>query len=479
MSPRRQPGPTRTARVDGPLSRSASVSAFADDALGDDDAVGLAERLARRDVSCHELRAAAVARAHAVDPSLNAVASWIDRPLGAAAADAPLRGIPAVIKDNEDVEGWPTTWGSAAVPRSPARRTTAWPAQFLRLGVEPIAKSALPEFGLTGSTESSCLGATRNPWGLAHSAGGSSGGSAALVAAGVVPLGHANDGGGSIRIPAACCGLVGLKPSRGRLVDRPERRRLPVDITTQGVLTRTVRDTAWYLAEAERLYRNPALPPVGHVRRPGGRRLRIGLRAHGMPGLPVEGPVIDAARSVATTCERLGHHVDELSSTADDRFGPDFLHYWCLLAAGLRYGGVLVFGPAYEPAALEPLTRALADRAVRHVPEVLGAVRRLRRRADQPEPGLDQVDVVLSPVVAHGPPPLGHLGPDVEATTHIVRLLRWVSFTPLQNVSGSPALALPAGHTRGGLPLGVQLVAPVGQEQRLLHLALELEGARL
>jgi Asp-tRNA(Asn)/Glu-tRNA(Gln) amidotransferase A subunit family amidase len=151
----------------------------------------------------------------------------------APAVTGPFAGIPSALKDNEDLAGLPTLHGSWAPADTPATKTSPWIAQYLALGLEPIAKTTLPEFGLTASTESSRFGATRNPWDTARSVGGSSGGSAALVAAGVVPIAHANDGGGSIRIPAAACGLVGLKPSRGRIIDAPELDRLPVNLVAQ------------------------------------------------------------------------------------------------------------------------------------------------------------------------------------------------------------------------------------------------------
>lgn len=449
-----------------------------DDALGADDACGLAGRLSRGEVSAAELRDAAIARAHALNPRLNAVTTWVDPPPSQRPDPAaPFLGVPTAIKDNEDLVGFATSQGSRAVPDAPAPRSSPWVRQFLGLGVVPIAKTTLPEFGLTASTESSRFGATRNPWHTGHSVGGSSGGSATLVAAGVVPVAHANDGGGSIRIPAACAGLVGLKPTRGRLLDRPELERLPVPITRQGVLTRTVRDTARYLWAAEQTYRNSALPPVGWVEAPSRDRLRIGLLTHSVPGLPVEADVVESVTRAGLLCERLGHRVEPAELPVDDGFGRDFLHYWSLLAFILQRAGSQVFGPGFDPSQTEALTRALSARAVRNAPYLPGAVRRLRRLARAHDDGFADVDVVLSPVLGHEPPPIGWLGPDVEATTHLVRLLRWTSFTPVQNVSGTPAISVPLGTSASGLPLGVQLGAPFGQERRLLELAYELEAA--
>ncbi|HEY4991350.1 MAG TPA: amidase family protein, partial [Nakamurella sp.] len=210
--------------------RTTTVDATADDALGSDDMIALLARLEAREVSAGELRDAAVARARSVNARLNAVAAWVDenpRTFGAPPLEGLLAGIPTVIKDNEDLAGYATTQGSWAMPERPAKVSSPFVSQYLELGVAAIAKTTMPEFGLTASTESLRFGATTNPWDTRRSAGGSSGGSAALVAAGVVPVAHANDGGGSIRIPAACCGLVGLKPTRGRLVDWPAVERQP------------------------------------------------------------------------------------------------------------------------------------------------------------------------------------------------------------------------------------------------------------
>lgn len=456
------------------------VDASADDALGDFDAVALLERLSRREVCPAELRAAALDRGRSANPTLNAVVDWVEsdpQPSASHGPDAPLGGLPTAIKNNEDLAGYPTLQGSWAIPRRAAREHSPWVAQALRLGISPIATTTMPEFGLTASTESSRFGATANPRHHTHTAGGSSGGAAALVAARVVPIAHANDGGGSIRTPASCCGLVGLKPSRGRTVDRPEVDRLPVAIVAQGVLTRTVRDTALYWACAETAYRNPALPPIGHVRAPGRRRLRVGLVTDPPNGIAVSPEVVQVVTSAGRLLDGLGHHVEPVDVGVDDRFGPDFLIYWQLLAYGLIHGGRRLFGRDFDPTRVEPLTWYLAGRLPGDLPRVPGVLRRLRRLASEHEHLFRRFDLVLSPVLAHPPPPLGHLGPDVEPRTHLVRLIQWTAFTPLQNVSGSPAIALPLGQSACGLPIGAQLGAPFGHEQRLLEVAFELEAA--
>jgi amidase len=457
-----------------------TVSAVRDDALGTSDATDLLVRLARREVSAVELREAALTRAHAVNPALNALTQWIEQPARTEVevpADAPLAGLPSVLKDNEQLAGFPTSSGSAAVPRTPQASCSPFVRHFLGLGLDPIGTTTLPEFGLTASTESTRFGATRNPWDTGRSVGGSSGGSAALVASGVVPIAHSNDGGGSSRIPAAVCGLVGLKPTRGRLPDALGVDLLPVQITAQGVLTRTVRDTALYYAHAERAFPSPSLPPIGHVTRPGTRRLRIGVCRTAANGLPVSADTVAAVTAAGELCTRLGHAVVEVGPPVGDDFGPDFLTFWSYLAFVLHRGGRLLFGPGYDASRTEPFTRGLSARLVRQADRVPGAMRRLRRLAREHEAAFADYDILLSPVTGHAAPPIGHLGPDVEFRTHLVRLMRFCSMTPVQNVSGSPAMSLPLGRTASGLPIGVHVAAPFGHERRLLELALELEQA--
>jgi amidase len=456
------------------------VSTVRDDALGDDDACGLLERLGRREVSAAELRKAALARARDADASLHAVTVWVDEPPVTEVpviVDAPFAGIPSVVKDTDDLTGYPTSQGSWAVPDRPATACSPWVAQFLGLGLTPVAKTTLPEFGLTASTESSRFGATRNPWDTDRSAGGSSGGSAALVAAGVVPMAHANDGGGSIRIPAACCGLVGLKPTRGRLIDSRDLRLLPVRLPVQGVLTRSVRDTARYYAEAEKRHRDPALPGVGLVAGPAARRLRIGVAVTGTRGLPVSPGTVTAVRGAAELSARLGHHVEEVEVPIDDTFGPDFLRYWGLLALVIKRRGSAIYGTGFDGSRTEPLTTGLSRLVTAQLSRLPGSLRRLRRLAREHEQLYERVDVLLSPVTGHEAPPIGYLGPDVDFRTHLVRLLRFTSFTPLQNVSGSPAISLPLGRSPEGLPIGVHVGGPFGHERRLLELGFELEAA--
>ncbi|MFN8126666.1 MAG: amidase [Candidatus Nanopelagicales bacterium] len=449
-----------------------------DDALGDSDLVDLVARVDRREVSPAELVDAAIARSEVVDPAVNAIVSRVPDPRPAADAERlPLRGLPTFIKDNEALAGLPTRQGSRAVTDRPARESMPWARQAIALGATPLGKSTLPEFGLTPTTECLLTGATRNPWDLSRSAGGSSGGAAALVAAGVTPLAHANDGGGSIRIPASCCGLVGLKPTRGRIIDIEEVESLPVNVTTQGVVTRTVRDTAYYFAAAERAYRNLALPPIGHVTRPGPRR-RIALLTTGHGTMVTQPEVADAVRSAAALFESLGHQVEEIPFPFDNDIGIAFLRYWAFLAYGIKRLGARLYGAGFNPGLLESYTLELARMFAAGPGLLPAAIRRMKRFPESYAEAFAGYDAVLSPVLGHEPPPIGFLGPEVEPREHLVRLLRYVSMTPLQNIAGTPAISLPLGATPSGLPIGVQVAAAWGQERLLLELALEAEEAR-
>ncbi|MCB0914166.1 MAG: amidase [Actinobacteria bacterium] len=455
---------------------SGTYSAITDDALGSHDLVGLVDLLAKREVNPSELVAAARARAADSQPILNAVTSWVDQPTPRDDA-GPLAGIPTFLKDNEQLAGLPTREGSRAVPAQVAERTSRIGSLFEQLGATFLGKSSMPEFGLTATTEPLLSGPTHNPWALGHSAGGSSGGAAALVAAGVVPWAHANDGGGSIRIPAACCGLVGLKPSRGRLPNSPEADQLPIPIVTQGVLTRSVRDTALILAEAEKRYR-PAvdLEPIGLVQGPGRRRLRVGFVVQGPAG-PVSPEVASNVRSCANVLDGLGHHVDEVDLGVTPQFGRDFLRYWAGLAFALKLGGPRLYGPDFATSRLEPFTLGLGQFFRTIALGVPASLLRLRAFRERHAANFETVDVVLSPTIGSPPPPLGYLSPDEDFRTHATRLLPFAGFTAVQNVAGTPAINVPVGTAADGRPIGVQLGGPMGSERVLLELAFELEQA--
>jgi amidase len=457
------------------------VHAFGDDALGHLDAIGLIDALNSGRVGRAEVVEAAIARTEAVNPALNGVAhEAFDRARAQAAAPASagfFSGVPTFIKDNVDVAGLPTMRGTDAWPPQPAAVDGDFTRLYLAMGMTPVAKTRMSEYGFSASAEHPRLGPVRNPWNTDHTAGASSSGSAAFVAAGVVPIAHANDGGGSIRIPAACNGLVGLKPSRGRLPLDKEVRQMPIRIVANGVLTRSVRDTAAFYREAERSWPAKKLPPVGDVQHAGTRRLRIAVITRSL--LREAGPEVrELTLKSAALLEELGHRVDHLEKPpVPSSFVPDFVLYWGLLAMGQIQQNKRAFD-GFDVTRLDNLSRGLDRYARRNLHRVPAALLRLSRTRRHTERLARTYDLVLTPTLADETPQIGYLDPTADYQQIIDRLQDWVAFTPLQNVTGEPAISLPLGVSTNGLPVGMMFTAPVGQEARLLELAYELEAAR-
>jgi len=450
------------------------ISAFGDDALGDHDAVAVAALVRRGELSPDEVARAAVARARRVDLGAVAFAAY-DRPLPGP-RDGALYGVPTFVKDNTDIAGMPTNHGTAAFVARAATKHGRYARQYLSTGMTVLGKSRLPEFGFNAATEFPDAPPTRNPWHPDHSPGASSGGSAALVASGVVPIAHANDGGGSIRIPAACCGLVGLKPSRGRHVDGEQARTLPINMVSEGVLTRSVRDTAAFVAASEDYWRNPVLPPIGLVEGPARRRLRVGLVLDTVTGAVVDAPTRAAVENTATLLEKLGHTVEPVALPVGEQFADDFVLYWGLLAMLAARFGPFTFGRPFDPSKLDGLTQGLRSHYRRNRGRTPAMLYRLRRTAPAYARLFCRHEVVLSPVLAHVAPRLGHLSPTVPFDVLIERLRAYVAYTPLNNIAGSPAVSLPAGLSPDGVPVGVQLSAAYGDERTLIEVAFALEA---
>ncbi len=460
------------------------ISAFADDALADLDAVGVAEAIAGGAISRTEAVEAAIARTEAVNPQLNGVAYRAFEPARArAAAPNPFGGffdgVPTYLKDNVTVAGMPTMEGTDAWLPRPAHANGDFAREFLATGLVPLGKTQMSEFGLSASAEHPRLGPVRNPWHPEHTAGASSSGAAAFVAAGVVPIAHANDGGGSIRIPASCTGLVGLKPTRGRLPLDKNMRQMPIRIVANGVVTRTVRDTAAFYREIERSWRNTRLPAIGDVTGPGRARLRVAVfttsvRRECAP------EVRDLTLKTAALVESLGHRVDLIDSAPPipSSFADDFLLYWALLAMALVRGGKRTFGDSFDRNKLDNLTLGLNRFAAHNLHRLPLAMARLARIRRHTARLTRDYDILLTPTLADEPPRIGHLDPTADHEQIIGRLSDWVAFTPLQNVSGEPAISLPLAQSAAGLPVGMMFSAPAGAEARLLELAYELEQAQ-
>jgi len=457
------------------------VHAFGDDALGELDAVGLADAIRAGRVGRAEVIEAAIARTEAVNPALNGLAYEAFQQARAAAkadpASGPFSGVPTFVKDNVDVAGQPTMRGADAWVPFDAAADGEFTRVYLATGVNPLGKTQMSEFGFSASAEHPRLGAVRNPWDTDYTAGASSSGSGAFVAAGVVPIAHANDGGGSIRIPASCNGLVGLKPSRGRLPLDPELRRMPVGIVANGVLTRSVRDTAAFYREAERIWRNPKLAPIGDVTQPGRQRLRIAavtrsVRRESSP------QVRELTLKSAALLEELGHRVEYVDDhPVPASFVDDFVLYWGFLALVQVRTGRRLFGDTFDRTRLDSLTLGLqrhTSRNIHRLPLAIVRLRGLRRRTAR---FFRTYDVVLTPTVADETPRIGYLAP-TDYQQVIDRLVDWVAFTPMQNVTGEPAISLPLAQSADGMPAGMMLSADLGQEALLLELAYELEEAR-
>ena len=457
------------------------VHAFGDDALGELDAVGLADAIRAGRVGRAEVIEAAIARTEAVNPALNGLAYEAFQQARAAAkadpASGPFSGVPTFVKDNVDVAGQPTMRGADAWVPFDAAADGEFTRVYLATGVTPLGKTQMSEFGFSASAEHPRLGAVRNPWDTDYTAGASSSGSGAFVAAGVVPIAHANDGGGSIRIPASCNGLVGLKPSRGRLPLDPELRRMPVGIVANGVLTRSVRDTAAFYREAERIWRNPKLAPIGDVTQPGRQRLRIAavtrsVRRESSP------QVRELTLKSAALLEELGHRVEYVDDhPVPASFVDDFVLYWGFLALVQVRTGRRLFGDTFDRTRLDSLTLGLqrhTSRNIHRLPLAIVRLRGLRRRTARL---FRTYDAVLTPTVADETPRIGYLAP-TDYQRVIDRLVDWVAFTPMQNVTGEPAISLPLAQSADGMPAGMMLSADLGQEALLLELAYELEEAR-
>ncbi|WP_181313086.1 amidase [Nocardioides campestrisoli] len=454
--------------------------AYAEDALLDHDAVGLVELLHRGEVSSSELVEASIARTLEVDEHLGTLAVEMFDLARHRARDPRagyFSGIPTVVKDNADLAGLPTQHGTDAFVSPPAQRDGDFARMFLATGVVPIGKSRLSEFGFSGAVDHPRLGPVRSPWHHDHYAGASSAGSAALVASGAVPLAHANDGGGSIRIPAAVNGLVGLKPTRDRVPQDALHRNMPVRIVADGVLTRTVRDTAAFLRESERIYRNPALPPVGDVTRPLDRRLRIAVATEGV-GRAASPEVRELTLKTASLLESMGHDVEHIDPPVPDWFADQFLLYWSMLSLFLVRTGRRTHGDSWNPANLDNLTLGLARHCQRNLHKLPVAMAAMAGSERFSRRHYARYDVTLTPTLATETPQVGHLDPTRDYEEVIDRLMDWVAFTPLQNATGEPAVSLPLATTAAGLPHGMQLAAGRGQEALLLGLAYALEEAR-
>lgn len=453
-------------------------SSEADAALASWDAVETAARVRKGDVTAREVTDAALLRAEAAAHLGAVVTASPERARRRAESPkGPLAGVPTYVKDLAQLEGVATTWGSRGSIGYVSRKSERFVADFEDTGVVVLGKSATPEMGLTATTEPMANGPCRNPWDPTRSAGGSSGGAASLVASGVVPLAHASDGGGSIRIPAACCGLVGLKPSRLR-IDMEGSNLLPVNVATDGVVTRTVRDTAaFYEAIEQRKGGRRRPPPIGRIDRGAVRGLKMGVYVDAPIGTAVDPEVQRAVLDAAETCRRLGHEVEEIHCPFAGSVLDDFLDYWGLLAWLQTTSARIMLHRGFDTSRVEPWTSGLARTFTDNKRKVAAAVARLYRFEHRYAEVMRRWDVLVSPTIAQPAVPLRYIAGDCAFDEVYQRLRAYCCFTPIQNAAGAPAISLPLGRSDGGLPIGVQLAGRFGDDRVLLELALQLEEA--
>lgn len=448
------------------------------------DATAQAELVAGGEATPLELVNAAIRRLEIYEPRLNVLISERFAVARQAAEqgnlpDGPFKGVPYLIKDIIPYPGLPYTIGSRMNADNIPQSAPPYVERTEGAGLVVLGKTNTPEYGLMATTEPLLSGPTRNPWSLDHSPGGSSGGAAAAVAAGLVPFAHATDGGGSIRIPASCCGLFGLKPSMGRNVGdgRPPQ---DVPLSVGHCVSRSVRDSARLLSVTEQKGPGSPLPAVGLVGGPSNRRLKIAFSLKALEAVEVDPEVKAATEAAAALCNDLGHEVADAALPLDfEAFGYHFFVNWAAAAAGIARGYREATGKEADETVLEPFTLGLAAWFAEQPPDAYEkAVAYLNGVGAQLEPFFEQYDVTLTPVLAKPPVRIGEQAPTVEFDTVYERVTAYVGYTPIQNAAGTPAMSVPLAWSAAGLPIGTHFSAARGAERTLLELAYELERAR-
>jgi amidase len=469
---------------------------MSDTRINDLDATGQAELVRSGEASPSDLVEAAISRAEQVNPQLNAIIHPLYEQARETASrelpDGPFRGVPFLFKDLGAVlEGQPLHTGSRVLKEFGLKAPfdSALGRKFAESGLVTIGKTNTPEFGILPTTEPTAYGATRNPWDLERSPGGSSGGSAAAVAAGIVPIAHANDGGGSIRIPASSNGLVGLKPSRARVSLAPYLGDSMSGLTVEFVVCRSVRDAARMLDWVEGPEPGdpyaavpPSRPYVEELSGEAGS-LKIAMLTESLTGDGIDPETVDAVRRTAADLEALGHEIEEpdlsLEGGSVDLY-QTFITRWAAGVAETAATVEIVVGRKLTPDDVEPLTWALIERGRRETgADYLFAVSQHqmigRMVAALYEGGYD---LIMTPTLADVPPPLGtydDTGPDPMTAMGYAR--RIATFTGPFNATGQPAISLPLQQSSAGLPIGIQFVAPIWREDVLFRIASQLEQA--
>jgi amidase len=455
------------------------------------DATTLAGLIAKREISAKEVLELAIERAEQVNPAINAIVhkqyEQARKAVAAGLLEGPLKGVPYLIKDLGFFEtGEPATLGSSLFKDYIADHNTAYVTRCKKAGLVFIGRSSTPEFGLNPNTEPRLYGSCRNPWNLEYSPGGSSGGAAAAVAAGILPVAHATDGGGSIRIPAAQCGLFGLKPSRGRISMAPDAGEGWGGLSAGHVVSRSVRDSALMLDCTAGLEPGdpyaaptPEHPFAQAVGRPP-RKLRIALMLKDHRGAKLHPECLKAVQGAAKLCEGLGHIVEEadpkLDMVALRPMNTRISAANTARACNLRWKAL-----GREPNAndVEAATWAVYQRGLKvsgvEYVEAIAAVHAAGRKMGM---FLTSYDVILSTTLAGPPPKLGYFDQNGDVQTFTERVTEYLSVTPLHNATGTPAMSVPLHWTEDGLPVGVHFAGRYGEEATLLGLAAQLEMAQ-
>ncbi|MCK0518849.1 amidase [Williamsia sp. DF01-3] len=480
------------------------------DEYQDFDALGLAQLVKDGDVTAGELLDIAQQRAHEVNPQINAIVRFMNSQAEDHVVDeraGPFSGVPFLIKDlAQDYRGLPSSSGSRSLANVLASEHSTVVQRWLDAGLVIFGKTNTPEFGARGITEPELFGPARNPWDLTRTPGGSSGGSAAAVAAGIVPVAGANDGGGSIRIPAACCGLVGLKPGRGLLPMGPAIGEAMHGAAAQGVVSRSVRDTAAMLdvlagGEPSGPFL-PSVPPDTYLSQVGADpgRLRIGVCSTSGINPDPHSEAVAAVDATAKVLGDLGHDVEILDRQPFDdlALARDFLLTWFVYLAWEMDDAKRRSGCSDSDFEVDTRVMAALGRAHSGV-EYVDAVMRRHDHVRKLSAYFDKHDLLMTPTLAEPPPRIGAFDTPRPARMAAAALLRtrtagllrhaplvdnmiqdnlsWVPYTQLANLTGRPALSLPLHWTPQGIPMGVQFTAQLGGEAMLLRLAGHLEQA--
>jgi amidase len=456
------------------------------------DGLGLAGLVAKRQVTALELLTAVRERLEAINPKLNAVAHLFfdkaEAQIKQGLPSGPFKGVPFVLKDlGQQLAGTITSYGSRAFKDNTPDFDSTLVTRYKQAGLVIFAKTTSPELGLTTTTESVLFGKTRNPWNLERTSGGSSGGSSALVASRVVPMAHGSDGGGSIRIPASCCGLFGLKPTRGRVPMGPSQFESWNGCSHHHALTISVRDSAALLdatagAELGSPYFSP--PPARPFSKEVGAdpgKLRIALAVPTPTGTPLDPECKKAALEAAKLCESLGHKIEEgQPPIADAWMRGAFLTVLRVSIARVLDDAATALGREVTDKDVEPVTWATAQAG-----RAVGSVAYSRAIATLHQVGLamakfqQSYDVILSPTLAKPPVPLGvlSLSPDTIAQ-YGKDVTEFGPYTALYNVTGQPSMSVPLHWSGDGLPIGVMFSGRFGDDATLLRLAAQLERAK-